>query len=318
MHHYQLADMQLWQCRADSQIGDYFCHNVQPCDLEHDLEHKPLKPIGYALLGFASDLGVAHNFGRIGAKLAPNIIRQFLSRLTIPALNPCYDCGNLVVDNDLSLLDAQKIFAQKIALLLKHGITPLVLGGGHETAYGHYLGLMRGCSANIAILNFDAHFDLRNLANDEAGNSGTPFRQIYNQCQAQGREFNYYCVGIQPRANTQALYDFAASTKTTFIEAAQVINQPQSVLDLVRSIIDRHLHIYITICLDVFHYSCAPGVSAPQALGISPNIVLECLTLLKQSQQVLGLDIVELNPNLDIDNHTARLAANLLAEYYTS
>ena len=319
MPHYQPATA--WTCRSDAEPGDYFCHNIQCCDLSaaaHDwapwdseVDTKILRP-KFAILGFASDLGVQRNLGRVGAKLAPALIRKFLSRLSIPYLEPTYDCGDIVVDE--SLLAGQQLLAAKVALLVKAKITPLVLGGGHETAYGHYLGLMHGLAAPIAILNFDAHFDLRPVSDTNEGNSGTPFRQIYNHLAPQ--DFNYYCIGIQPRANTRSLYAFAAASGTKFIEAAAVIKFPHRVLELVAEIIARHKYIYVTLCLDVFHYSFAPGVSAPQALGISPQIVIEALQLLKKSQQVCGLDVVELNPNLDIDNHTARLAANLISEFY--
>ena len=55
----------------------------------------------------------------------------------------------------------------------------IVIGGGHETAWGHFQGLAHP-NKDIAILNFDAHFDLRPLINGQLGSSGTPFRQIHN------------------------------------------------------------------------------------------------------------------------------------------
>lgn len=311
MNSYELSDMSIWQCRSDATFGDFFCHNVISCNvLQEELEQK-----SFALVGFSSDLGVQRNFGRIGAKSAPNIIRRFMSRLAIPYIDSCYDCGNVVVDNN-SLLSGQKMLACIVSSIVKSGIVPIVLGGGHETAYGHYLGLMSAIDEDIAILNFDAHFDLRTPGFNDEGNSGTSFRQIYNACQKSERNFNYYCVGIQQRANVKSLYDFAAESKCVFIEAQEFNSNPQTAYNLIEAIIAKHKHVYVTICLDVFHYSFAPGVSAPQPLGINPYQIIGLLHLLRNSRKVRALDIVELNPLFDIDNHTARLAASLVGEFY--
>lgn len=314
MNSYKLPDMNLWQCRKDAAIGDYFCHNVFPCNLDTDI----LKYKNFAILGFESDLGVQRNLGRVGAKSGPDEIRKCLSRLAIRNVKECYDCGNILIDNDDSLLSGQQLFATYITKILKAGITPIVLGGGHETAYAHYMGLLEGTSDDIAILNFDAHFDLRMVANDNEGTSGTPFRQIYNLCKEKGRDFSYYCIGIQPFSNTNGLYSFAKESETTYLEASEVNFNPDSVKDLVNKIISRHKQIYITVCLDVFHYSYAPGVSAPQALGINPYVVINALRSIREADKVFSMDIVELNPLMDIDNHTARLAANIIGEFYYS
>lgn len=324
MNQYLLPSLEVWQCRPDALVGDYFCHNIVLCNLDKEIvEQDIVGQANFAILGFQSDLGVRRNLGRIGAKSGPTVIRQFLSRLSIPSPKKCYDCGDVVVDSDESnscdnLLLAQQMLAKYITRILQHQralhTVPIILGGGHETAYGHYLGLLDAIEDDdIAILNFDAHFDLRPLSHNNQGNSGTPFRQIYNECVSKGRSFNYYCVGIQPRSNTCALYEFARQTNTTFIEAAEVKQNPHKVLELMQTIMHKHKYIYLSICLDVFHYSVAPGVSAPQALGIYPEIVIDAIKFIRD--KVLSLDIVELNPELDIDNHTARLAANLVAEF---
>lgn len=311
MPNYQTADPNLWNWRPDAQPNEYFGQLIQCINLEQD----KLDSAQFGLVGFASDLGVQKNFGRVGAKLAPTVIRQFLARLTINNPGPIYDCGDILVANHESLLAGQRLLATKIGQLLTTGITPIVLGGGHETAYGHYLGLAAALTEPIAILNFDAHFDLRQVSPDNEGNSGTPFRQIYNDCLGQQRPFNYYCVGIQPRANVSSMYQFAASTGCKFLAAHTVNQQPQLVTEFISEILSCHKLVYVTICLDVFQANFAPGVSAPQVLGIDPIVVFNALQQLKHSQQVVSLDIAELNPNYDIDNHTARLAANLIAEF---
>lgn len=58
-------------------------------------------------------------------------------------------------------------------------------------------------------------------------------------------------------------------------------------------------HIYLTICLDVLAEAFAPGVSAPQPLGLTPWQVLPLLKYIIQSGKVVSFDIAELSPPLD-------------------
>src|SRR5699024_10023718 len=67
--------------------------------------------------------------------------------------------------------------------------------------YGHYLGARKAFKGKLAIVNLDAHFDLRN----ERPSSGTMFYQILSS----DEQVDYYCLGLQPQGNTQTLYDTA-------------------------------------------------------------------------------------------------------------
>ena len=73
-------------------------------------------------------------------------------------------------------------------------------------------------------------------------------------------------------------------------------------------------NIYLSICLDVFAECFAPGVSAPQPLGLTPWQTLPLLKYIIQSGKVVSLDIAELSPALDREQKTARLAALIIAE----
>ena len=81
--------------------------------------------------------------------------------------------------------------------------------------------------------------------------------------------------------------------------------------------------LYVTVCLDVFPANIAPGVSAPSALGISVEFVIQMIHWIAQSQSTFHYnwrlaDIAEMNPNYDIDNRTAKLAARLIYETVSS
>src|SRR5699024_11664308 len=107
--------------------------------------------------------GVRRNKGRLGAKDAPNMIRTQLSSLPYHDTGQKFvDVGNLSCDDE-DLEGAQERLGDSVAALLEKNYTPIILGGGHETFYGHYLGVRKqvGAGKKIGMINLDAHFDLR-------------------------------------------------------------------------------------------------------------------------------------------------------------
>src|SRR4051794_20203299 len=124
-----------------------------------------LTPGRAVLVGFPQDEGVRRNHGRPGAAEAPHEIRRHLARLgpgdaaedVDLARRPPLDAGNVRVAGGLEA--AQGALAEVIGGILSTGAVPVVLGGGHETALGHYLGYVAAGKA-VGIVNVDAHLDV--------------------------------------------------------------------------------------------------------------------------------------------------------------
>jgi len=270
-----------------------------------------------SLLGFECDLGVAANKGRVGAVNGPNVIRDALANLAWHADCGLRDAGNIVAETHLA--DAQTQYAQQIAKSLNQNALVIGLGGGHEIAWGSYQGLVQhlanGPNKKIGIVNFDAHFDLRNPLH--TASSGTPFRQIAEYCHSHHQPFHYACLGVAESSNTSALFTYAKQTQTRYlldidcnIKAAQLLLEPML------TAVDE---LYVTVCLDAFPAGLAPGVSAPSTLGISIEFVINMLRWIAKSQADFHykwrlVDIAEMNPKYDIDSRTAKLAARLIHE----
>ncbi len=305
------TDRTIWSGRADALTNEYVYQIIQYLDL-NDMSATKLS--GYGLLGFESDTGVTRNQGNPGAKEGPMSFRRALARFPMHSSFNLYDAGNVkCLDGDLET--AQTELSIQVAKMLSHNLMPVVIGGGHETAWGHFQGVARHYrDAVIAILNFDAHFDLRPLINGQFGSSGTPFRQINDLLTSENKPFNYYCAGIQPFSNTKSLFNYAKSNHVNYLLAEKIHANPHD-LGFIEQIIQSHEHIYVSVCLDVFSGALAPGVSAPQPLGIGSNYVIDALKLLKNSGKVISLEIVELAPEFDVNAQTAKLAATLLMNY---
>jgi formiminoglutamase len=162
----------------------------------------------------------------------------------------------------------------------------------------------------IGIINFDAHFDMRPLLPGNQGSSGTPFLQIAQAHAQNKRRFDYNCIGIQPSGNMQALFDTAKQYDVNVITAEQLYKKDEeSSLKWLDDILKRNDMAYLSLCLDVFATPYAPGVSAPQILGLTPWQVLPLVKHLAASGKIIAYDVAEFSPQYDIDHRTAKLAA---------
>ncbi|MEM9835591.1 MAG: formimidoylglutamase [Bacteroidota bacterium] len=262
----------------------------------------------FALVGYACDEGVRRNQGRAGAAAGPSAIRQQIGKMAAHfGETTILDAGDAICPNE-DLEACRDTFAQLIATLLRKGICPIALGGGHDIAYAHFLGIqaaLEGASpTKIGIINFDAHFDLRPVI-DQA-NSGTPFNQILTEYP----EVGYLAIGIQRAANTTTLFDVAAAKGVQYIlaEDCRTITVPEALIQFT----DQYDFLFLTIDLDGFASPYAPGVSAPSPMGMTPAFVEGCLRYLLATQKVRTCEVSELNPRYDQDHATARLAARLV------
>lgn len=313
--HYLPPDPTLWQGRADMPGASSFFQIVQTRNL---LEGKSLESdqMAFALIGFKCDEGIRRNSGRVGAEDGPRAMRQALAKLPVQKSNfTLFDVGNIVcADGDLE--SAQTALGEVVAILLENKIKPIVLGGGHELAWGHYQGINTVYpKEDLGIVNFDAHFDMRPLLKNDLGSSGTPFLQIAKAHQAAKRKFDYNCVGIQHAGNIRQLFETAKNYNTKIILADELHQgQLQKCVDFIDRVIDENDLIYTSLCLDMFAAPFAPGVSAVQPLGLFPWHVIPLVRQLAVSGKVVSYDIAELSPRYDIDQRTAKLAANLIYE----
>lgn len=245
----------------------------------------------------------------------PAALRSAMSSFAhhLPERVGLYDAGDVLCTNG-NLEEAQEQLGKKVAALVQAGYRPLVLGGGHETAYGHFLGLEKATAQQrLGILNFDAHFDLRSYA--QQASSGTPFLQIADRLQGQGRDFVYKVLGLQEYGNTAVLFQTAAELGVTYSLAETVqMHRLTQLQEELQAFLDEVDAVYTTIDMDVFAAAYAPGVSAVNVLGLQPEVVLALLRQVIQSGKLISLDVAELNPALDIDIRTAKLGAALLYE----
>lgn len=304
MTQWQPASPTLWQGRDDSAEAANALRLFQMVTRSPTFSPEMYRE-KIALLGFACDEGVKRNQGRPGAAGAPDALRRALANLASHhGHDRLVDLGNIIAQAP-DLEGAQQALRDAVRRCQQADMRTFVLGGGHETAFGHGAGLLDAFPhARVGIINLDAHLDLRRA---DHATSGTPFRQLAQLCDEQQREFHYACFGVSRAANTQALWDEAQQRGVTIVEDVDC-DTAQAPLAQVIDSVDK---IYLTIDLDVLPAWEMPAVSAPAALGVPLATVMRLVDAVCRSGKLQAVDMVEFNPRFDDDGNAARVAARL-------
>lgn len=308
----ELISKNIWTGRLDDEDGESGLRLHQIVQTRLFSELNSVSDAQLAILGFCSDEGVRRNKGRTGAKKAPDQIRKAWANLPFhpEKQKDVFDFGNIILENE-DLETARNLQMECVSELLKHHYFPIILGGGHETALGNYLGMAQKFE-KIGIINIDAHFDLRIPV--EGSTSGTPFFEMADFCAETGREFHYFAIGIQQNGNTQALFNRAEKLNVRTVLADKVHSDLEFALKQIENFAEEFEAIYLSLDLDALDLAYAPGVSAPTVNGLTPFQVKSIIQKVIQSKKLKLFDVVELNPNFDMDNRTAKLAAHFLHE----
>ncbi|QOD60528.1 formimidoylglutamase [Polaribacter haliotis] len=304
---YTAGNQKDWTGRKTVLENQYWYQNITVSNIENENFDAE---INIGLIGYSCDEGVRRNQGRIGARKGPASVRNKLGKIPIHFNNKnIVDFGDIICFDD-HLEDCQKALSKSISKLISNKVLPIAIGGGHDIAYANFSGikdaLKDSTKNNIGIINFDAHFDLRTV--ETLPNSGTPFNQILSEY----KEASYFAIGIQQQSNTKELFEIADKNNVSYVSNLECETFTESLKNKLTSFIKKADYLYITIDLDGFSSAFATGVSAPSPLGFSPNFVYKTLEFLFESKKVVSCDIAELNPDFDIDNNTAGLAAKLV------
>ncbi|MFK4784406.1 formimidoylglutamase [Fusobacterium sp. MFO224] len=256
---------------------------------------------GYCFVGYDTDDGVKRNQGREGAEGGSNSIRKAMQ--SFPKIDDLeiYDYKNL---SNKNLEDAQEEYSNKIADVINKKNFPIGLGGGHDIAYGSYLGVRKAYpDSKIGIINFDTHLDMRPY--DEGVSSGTSFKQILDS----DKNAKYSIVGFKKQGNTKRLIETAKKYDALILDEAE---EEEVIIESLKKYCDSVDIVYITFCVDVFDAVYAPGVSAPTVLGLDPRKGQRIFQEILKTKKVVCVDFAEVNPTYDIDMRTAKLVGVLI------
>ncbi len=199
---------------GESKLGEHVQTISNQKEVEEEIKVSSAK---YIILGVPEDIGVQMNYGNSGAHTAfiPALKallntqqNQFINGKDILVLG-YLDFFDEVLnfnpndrekgDTFLKKLDSE--LSKWISLIVTSGKTPIVIGGGHNNAYGNIKGLSEAVDDSINVINLDAHTDLRKLEERHSGN-GFSYALHHKFLD------KYFMFGLHENYTPQYIFDF--------------------------------------------------------------------------------------------------------------
>jgi formiminoglutamase len=263
-----------------------------------------------ALIGCRQDEGVRRNGGRPGAADGPSEIRRALYKMTVNGLESLGVCDAGDVAMGATLEKTHEKLAAAVSELLADGRRVIVLGGGNDIAYPDCAALAKH-AGDVLAFNIDAHFDVR--PNPER-NSGTPYRQLLEEGHV--RPHRFYELGSQPFCNSadHARYLKKKGARVFPLDMLRSKGPARVVRRALREAADAKA-VFWGFDMDVVNAAEAPGVSAPNPLGLTGAELCELAALAGAEKRTRLVEFTEVNPAFDVDGRTARLVAAAIWHY---
>jgi len=267
-------------------------------------------------LGVPFDLGAGF---RSGTRFGPKAVRDISMRYRMSGDEPGYwdlrdeqhkavcrliDCGDVTV----APLDWEQCFnniTRDVKCILQRGAFPVVVGGDHSVTFP----IVRAFKDQqpFVLVHFDAHTDFRDQVLGVRYGHGSVMRRC---CELPNVE-SAYSIGIRSlRTLSRDIADIR-SCGNVIIPAWDVHDCAfQEIFER----LPRGRRIYITFDIDAMDPSIAPGTGTPEVNGLEYRQARRLLEYLCNNNEIIGFDLVEINPAFDQAQITALLGAQIIIE----
>ncbi|MFN0105690.1 MAG: arginase [Bryobacteraceae bacterium] len=289
-----------------------------------------------AIIGAPMDLGA----GRRGVDMGPSAIRVANIHSRIASLGyTVEDLGNVAVEQAESspagptrarylaqIADTCLRLAEKVELAIDQGKAPLVLGGDHSIALGSISGVANHFhrqGKKVGVIWVDAHADMNTPQTSPSGNvHGMPLACLVGK----GPKALTHLFGYAPKIDPR-------NVALVGIRDVDILEAPHVKKSGVRAFTMRDIDekgltrvmeqaieissagtagIHLSFDMDAVDPDEAPGVGTPVRGGITYREAHLAMELLSDAARLVSLEVVEVNPVLDVANRTADLAVELM------
>ncbi len=222
----------------------------------------------------------------------------------------------------------EAVFAATLSAL-QAGRLPLLMGGDHCLAIGSISAVARHCSARgrrLKVLWFDAHADANTPASSPSGNlHGMPVACLLGHGPAQLTQLAGAAAALQAQQITLVGVRSVDATEKSFVNTLGIeVYDMRSIDELgMRAVmqaaladVDENTHLHLSFDMDGLDPTIAPGVGTPVRGGPTNRETQLFMEMLADSGALGSVDIMELNPALDLRNQTAELAVDLLESLF--
>lgn len=292
-------------------------------------------PQTIAILGAPLDLGA----GRRGVDMGPSALRVAGLNARLEALGyRVEDLGNVAVEQPESASSGPpnarylkpiaatcRQVAKGVQKALAQGRFPLVLGGDHSVAVGTVSGAAahyRKRGHRLGVIWIDAHTDMNTPETSPSGNvHGMPLACLVGS----GPRELTHLAGFAPAADPRCVA--LVGIRDVDLDERPVVRESGVTVFTMRDIDERGMRavmtdaiavasrgavgIHLSLDMDAIDPGEAPGVGTPVRGGISYREAHLAMEMLCDSRLLRAMEVVEVNPILDVANRTAQLAVEL-------
>jgi arginase len=284
------------------------------------------------IIGVPIDLGA----DRRGVDMGPSAIRYAHLRQKLEALGyTVEDTGNIevpiaetcsITDARLKYIDCIVPMARRaagaVATSVKAGHFPLVLGGDHSLSLGSIRGATK--EKSVGVIWVDAHADYNTERTTPSGNiHGMPLAALCGMGDKRLTQlWDEALPAVDPkRVAIIGVRDLDPGEKANLREAGVLVMGMEQIdrigmVAAVEKAIERVSRdadgLYLSFDMDVMDPRHAPGVGTPVAAGLTQREGHVACELVGETGKLVGMDMVEVNPILDLQNQTGALAVEFV------
>ena len=293
---------------------------------------------GVSLIGVPSDIGA----GTLGARRGPEALRvagiaQAIAQFGLDVR----DCGNLAgpanpwqeaVNGFRHLAEVvqwNRLVHDAVHAELKAARLPIMLGGDHCLAIGSISAVARHCreqGKKLRVLWFDAHADFNTGTLTPSGNiHGMPVACLCGHGPQALIEIGGHVPALRPKEIRQiGIRSVDEGEKRLVHDVGIEVFDMRYIdemgmrhsMDLALALVDANTHLHVSLDVDFLDPSIAPGVGTTVRGGPTYREAQLCMEMIADTGRLASLDLVELNPALDLRNQTAELAVDLIESLF--
>ncbi|MEP7280522.1 MAG: arginase [Rubrivivax sp.] len=297
-----------------------------------------MTPLPISLIGAPTDIGA----GARGASMGPEALRVAGLQSALEALGlAVQDRGNLVgpanpwlpPQNGYRHLDEvvawNRLVHAAVLTELADGRLPLLLGGDHCLGIGSISAVARHCREHgrkLRVLWLDAHADFNTSVLTPSGNvHGMPVACLCGQGPQALIEIGGHVPAISPKMIRQiGIRSVDAGEKRLVHEAGLEVFDMRYIdemgmrhaMELALATLDTNTHLHVSFDVDFLDPEIAPGVATTIPGGPTYREAQLCMEMIADSGRLASLDVMELNPALDVRNKTATIAVDLIESLF--
>ncbi len=291
-----------------------------------------------SLIGAPTDIGA----GSRGASMGPEALRVAGIGPVLQGLGlEVIDRGNLIGPANpwLPPVDGYRHFAEVAAwnrtvhdavlAELQQQRLPVLLGGDHALAIGSISAVARHCrdhGKRLRVLWLDAHADFNTSVLTPSGNlHGMPVACLCGHGPAELIELGGHTPAISAKWVRQIGIRSVDAGEKRFVheQGLEVFDMRyidemgmRHAMELALATLDEHTHLHVSFDVDFLDPAIAPGVGTTVPGGPTYREAQLCMEMIADTHRLASLDVMELNPALDVRNQTAELAVDLIESLF--